>query len=189
MWYRRICGNSTSLRSKSSTEVVFYAGDVNTVSLFYHLEGERTSVSWALSKWDFRLDKAILWVPIHFLSKKTVLVHSCSNTLLWWNGGFSSKVNTCWLLVSWGKCFSFNTELQFTTKFSRKVEVNVMPISFPRAEGRHATNESLPYHLKHAALTVEARNKWSLSSLTRECATGRWHANISIFSSRDKLKI
>lgn len=46
--------------------------------------------------------------PKHFLSKKTILVHNCSNTLLWWNRRFNSKVNTCWLPLSWGKSFFYS---------------------------------------------------------------------------------
>lgn len=63
--------------------------------------------------------------------------------------------------VSWEELFSFITELQFTPKFSRKVEVSIVSVSFLRAEGRHGTNGSLPYLLKHTALslTVEARDK------------------------------
>lgn len=52
-------------------------------------------------------------------------------------------------------------ELQFTPKHRRKVEANIVSVSFLWAEGRHATNGSLPYLLKHTdlSLTVEARDK------------------------------
>lgn len=92
--------------------------------------------------------------------------------------------------VSWENCVSFITKLQFTPKLRRKVEVNIVSVSFLRAEGRHATNGSLPYLLKHTALslTVEARDKWSLTSLPLEYATGQWHIHIWITPYRDNSR-
>lgn len=70
------------------------------------------------------------------------------------------------------------------------MEVNIVSVSFLRAEGRHATNGSLPYLLKLTALSlaVETRDEWSLSNLALECATGQWYTHICISPYRNNSR-
>lgn len=70
------------------------------------------------------------------------------------------------------------------------MEVNIVSVSFLRAEGRHATNGSLSYLLKLTALSlaVEARDEWSLSNLALECETEQWHTHICISPYRNNSR-